>query len=117
MNVYREKNFGEVEGTTLDERIAKWGNNWKELPLGIEKDVVIAARGASFIQSLHRIHANKNILVVSHGALLARTLNRLIPDLDTSEQIQNTSITVLNYETDQWICELYNCTKHVIQER
>ena len=40
----REMYCGQIEGTTMAERIAKWGENWSQLDLGMESNQAIAAR-------------------------------------------------------------------------
>ena len=44
----REINCGEIEGTTEVERIIKWGSNWRELNLGMEKFEGVSSRGLNF---------------------------------------------------------------------
>jgi len=34
----RERTHGRLDGTTLEERIARWGPNWHELDHGVESD-------------------------------------------------------------------------------
>lgn len=109
----REMNCGEMEGTTEEERIEKWGIGWRDLDLGIEDEESIRKRGLSLITEVSEKHADKRILVVSHGALLGLTLKQLIPHVDTEEHLHNTSITRLVHTGGRWECELYNCAKHL----
>jgi probable phosphoglycerate mutase len=111
----REMNCGEIEGTTIEERIARWGSNWELMPLGIETEESIVKRGMSFITYINEKHKDKRVLVVSHGALVGLTLKRLIPHVDTEEHLHNTSLTILKcLHNNKWDCELYNCAKHII---
>lgn len=109
----REKDCGKIEGTTINERIAKWGKDWETLPLGIEDEESIIERGTSFISYINENHRDKRVLIVSHGALLGLTLKYLIPHVNTEEHLHNTSITKLRFMMDRWDCELYNCAKHI----
>ncbi|WP_337589424.1 histidine phosphatase family protein [Paenibacillus contaminans] len=108
----REMHCGEIEGTTLDERIIKWGSTWEKLELGIENDEAIIDRGMSFISDISNSLTGKKVLIVSHGALIGLTLKRLIPHVNTEDHLKNTSITVLSLKS-KWECEIYNCARHL----
>lgn len=109
----REMHKGETEGTTLEERINRWGIQWDQLPLGIENDVSITNRGVSFMTEIITKFSNKRILVVSHGALIGQTIKGLIPTTDVNVFIHNTSMTTLKYTDPNWTCEKLNCAKHL----
>lgn len=109
----REINCGEIEGTTEEERIQIWGDNWRELDLGMEKFGDVANRGINFIEEINSVYSGKRILVVSHGALIGLTLQHLLPERFPTTYIENASLTVLNYAEGKWDCILYNCTKHL----
>ncbi|MCZ8532198.1 histidine phosphatase family protein [Psychrobacillus psychrodurans] len=109
----REINCGEIEGTTEEERLKKWGSNWRELDLGMEKFDDVSDRGYEFITELANTYSDKRVLVVSHGALIGLTLQRLLPERFQKTQLDNTSITILNIKQGVWNCSLYNCTKHL----
>ncbi|MCK1999434.1 histidine phosphatase family protein [Psychrobacillus psychrodurans] len=109
----REINCGEIEGTTEEERLKKWGSNWRELDLGMEKFDDVSDRGYEFIAELANTYSDKRVLVVSHGALIGLTLQRLLPDRFQKTQLDNTSITILNIKQGVWNCSIYNCTKHL----
>lgn len=109
----REINCGEIEGTTEEERLKKWGSNWRELDLGVEKFSDVSDRGYEFITELTNTYSDKRVLVVSHGALIGLTLQRLLPERFQKTQLDNTSITILNIKQGVWNCSLYNCTKHL----
>ncbi len=109
----REMYCGKIEGTTEDERLAMWGDNWRELDLGIESGEALGERGAACMEEIMRTQSGQRILVVSHGALLGWSLKRLIPHVDTQEHLKNTSITKLKRAERIWECDLYNCTLHL----
>lgn len=104
---------GIIEGTTENERVAKWGPNWREQEMGFEKEEVIISRGMSFIEDIKKAHQGKKILVVSHGGFLARILYALIPDGKFSTDIGNTSLTMVELQDEANHCHLFNCMKHL----
>ncbi|WP_432355601.1 histidine phosphatase family protein [Sporosarcina sp. A2] len=110
----RELDCGEIEGTTEEVRVEIWGSNWREKNLGMESFEDVGKRGIEFIEELVRTYNGKRILIVSHGALIGLTLQRLLPAMFQSTNIDNTSLTVLNNTNGKWDCRLYNCTKHLI---
>lgn len=111
----REINCGEIEGTTEVERIHKWGSNWREMNLGMEKFEDVSSRGLEFLEELAITYKNRRVLVVSHGALIGLTLQRLLPEQFPRTYIQNTSVTILKNSENKWNCTLYNCTNHLVE--
>ena len=111
----REINCGQIEGTTEEERIARWGVNWRELNLGMEDYQLVAKRGLNFLEELIVKHADKRILVVSHGALIGLSLQHLLPQQFQKTYIENTAVTILTHNNNKWLCQLYNCTDHLSQ--
>ncbi|SFK05686.1 MULTISPECIES: histidine phosphatase family protein [unclassified Bacillus (in: firmicutes)] len=109
----REAGGGQIEGTTEEERILKWGKNWRELDLGIESTDSVIAGGLSVIEEIASKHGNKNILIVSHGAFIRHILKELVPHLHMAESPKNTSLTKLIKLENSWDSELYNCTVHL----
>jgi len=109
----REMNGGLIEGTTEADRIERWGSSWKSLDLGLENPEAARIRGSQAIMDIAAKHPGKNILVVSHGAILRHTLRGLVPDFNTNEVLKNTSITRIHLLDGVWTCELYNCVKHL----
>ncbi|MGN7408635.1 histidine phosphatase family protein [Sporosarcina sp. SAFN-010] len=110
----REIDCGEIEGTTEEVRVAIWGSNWREIDLGMESFEDVGKRGMEFIEELAHTYNGKRILIVSHGALIGLTLQRLLPTMFQTTYIDNTSLTVLNNTNGNWDCILYNCTRHLI---
>lgn len=51
-------------------------------------------------------YKNKRILVVSHGALLGLTLKKIMPNAFKNTNIDNTSLTILDYQGHKWACNL-----------
>ncbi len=109
----QEVNGGQIEGTTEPERIIKWGENWRELDLGIESKEMVLKRALSFIEDVTEKHPDKNVLVVSHGAYIRHLLGELVKDLKMEDHLENTSVSTVKVREGLWECELYNCTKHL----
>jgi 2,3-bisphosphoglycerate-dependent phosphoglycerate mutase len=109
----REINCGEIEGTTEEQRVKQWGSEWRNLELGMEPFEDVSNRGIDFLKDIVCIYKGKRILVVSHGALIGLTLQKLLPQKFQQTYIDNTSITILSNIKDKWDCSLYNCRRHL----
>ncbi|SEN70921.1 Broad specificity phosphatase PhoE [Mesobacillus persicus] len=109
----REIDCGKIEGTTEEERITKWGRNWRELNLGMETFEDVSNRGLEFLAEIVQTYNGKRVLVVSHGALIGLTLQQVLPQRFQKTYIDNTSLTILKHNEGNWECSLYNCTKHL----
>ncbi|MFS0873333.1 histidine phosphatase family protein [Paenibacillus xylanilyticus] len=109
----REMGGGQVEGTTEAERIAKWGADWSSLELRREAAEAGTVRGSAAIEDICKAHPNGKVIVVSHGAILRNALRGLVPALDISTKLSNTSITRIKKKAGVWACELYNCSVHL----
>lgn len=109
----REMSGGEIEGTTEQQRLEKWGANWRKQDLGMESSDSVGKRGTDAIDSILKEFEGKRVLVVSHGALIGITLRRMLPDRFGKTDLQNTSITMLEHSGSEWDCTLYNCVKHL----
>ncbi|MBS4223122.1 histidine phosphatase family protein [Lederbergia citrea] len=109
----REMNCGIIEGTTEEERVQKWGSNWRELDLGIAIYEDVCKRGVEFLEEIVGTYKDKRVLLVSHGALIGLTLQTLFPQRFRRTHIENTSVTILKNIEKKWDCTLYNCTKHL----
>lgn len=109
----REMGGGQVEGTTEEERLAKWGADWSTLDLGRELADAGTVRGSAVLEEIVQQYPDGKVIVVSHGAVLRNTLRGLVPELDISVKLSNTSITRIAKKDDTWQCELYNCSVHL----
>jgi 2,3-bisphosphoglycerate-dependent phosphoglycerate mutase len=112
----KEVSGGLTEGTMEDERVSRWGADWRQLDLGIETAGAVHERGLAFLRELLEEHPGKNILIVSHGGFIRHMLRKLTPDLEMPERPLNTSLTLFSVNGDEWVCDLYNCTKHLGDE-
>lgn len=108
----RERSFGQAEGTTEPERLARWGADWRRHVPDQEQDDEVIARGQQFLTWLEERYAGQSWLVVTHGSFLARMLYAMcgpIPDA----HLQNMSLTVLERRERLWTPLLHNCTAHL----
>jgi probable phosphoglycerate mutase len=108
----RESALGELEGTTLQDRIERWGENWRSLAQGIETDELIQERGLACVLEHIEHHRGRRILFVSHGGLIRRLLQRMLQE-ELKEPIRNTSLTILQRSTELWESKLMNCISHL----
>ncbi|WP_379154781.1 histidine phosphatase family protein [Paenibacillus sp. sgz5001063] len=113
----REMNGGLIEGTTENERVQRWGSGWRNMDMKLESDDSGQERGSRAIEEIAARHPGKKILVVSHGAILRSTLRRLVPELDVTVLLKNTSISHIVKDDKGWTCALYNCVSHMDAER
>jgi probable phosphoglycerate mutase len=109
----RERDLGPLEGTTEEERLARWGGNWRQLSLVRETDEQLTARGFAVIEELARTFAGKRILIVSHGGMIKRLLSAVDPLRGEAERIDNTSLSVIEKTGSAWNTLLINCTAHL----
>jgi 2,3-bisphosphoglycerate-dependent phosphoglycerate mutase len=108
----RERSFGEAEGTTVPERLSRWGAEWRRLVPDQESDEQIITRGHEFVNELAGKYPGEAWLVVTHGSFLARMLQSLCSGLDDSHLL-NMSLTVLEQQQEGWKPLLHNCTLHL----
>ncbi|MBT2571048.1 histidine phosphatase family protein [Planococcus sp. ISL-110] len=109
----RERSGGKIEGTTERERLEKWGTDWRKLDLAMENLDVATERGLSCLEDILENFNGQRVLLVSHGALIGLTLQKLLPEKFKETSMDNTSITILKNTESQWNCSLYNCTVHL----
>ncbi len=111
----REKTHGRLDGTTVDERIALWGENWRELDHAEESDEHMLERSLDLLQDLQKRHPHSRVLLVSHGAWIKTLLAALFKEMEITF-LNNTCVTVIENLPDnplEWNCLLFNCTMHL----
>lgn len=109
----RERHGGKIEGKTLEERIAAWGENWRELNLGMETGEAISERGMACLEDIMAKHKGENILIVSHGAFIKQLLRTFFPDKDVERSLGNCSVTTIEADENAWDLTLHNCLRHM----
>lgn len=108
-----EAGGGLIEGTTEEERLEKWGPDWKLQDLGMETNASVLERGMSFLNELIATEKGKQIIIVTHGSFIRQMLAHLLPHLPPPPPMKNTSITHLELAGDKWECPLFNCVEHL----
>lgn len=109
----REMNGGLIEGTTEEERVERFGSGWKTMDMKLESRDLAQQRGVRAVEEVAARHPGRNVLIVSHGAILRSTLAGLVPSLDLSVVLKNTSVTCIIKDAGGWTCELYNGVGHL----
>lgn len=112
----RERYFGEIEGTTEEERLARWGPDWRKSDSGQETDEQVRSRALSFVDEVAREQPNARLLVVSHGSLLAQLMKGMCADLE-DKPILNMSLSIMERDGDSWKPLLHSCTLHLEQSQ
>ncbi|BBH20974.1 phosphoglycerate mutase [Paenibacillus baekrokdamisoli] len=110
----RERFFGEIEGTTEEERLRRWGVNWRKSESGQESDETVRGRALSFVDEAAVKEPTRNLLVVSHGSLLAQLLKGMCAELE-DKPIGNLSFSIMQNDNNKWSALLHNCTRHLEQ--
>lgn len=108
----RERSFGQAEGTTLEQRLARWGDEWRQHVPDQESNAKLEERGFAFLNDLVAAHPDQSWLVVTHGSFLSTMMKAMCGDLDGG-YIQNVSLTVLEQRNDGWKPLIHNCTLHL----
>jgi probable phosphoglycerate mutase len=108
----RERHFGELEGPTLEDRIHRWGEDWRDLDLGMESDKLLLGRWYSFLEELESKYRGQRILLVSHGGYIAPVIERLMGK-PVDSHLNNTSLTIMERVETDWLCKLLNCNSHL----
>src|SRR5690606_39138005 len=111
----RERAFGEAEGTTHEERIARWGEDWRQRVPDQETDEQMLERGLDFLREHVDRHSGEAWLVVTHGSFLARMLHAMCRDMEDSHLL-NVSLTIMEQGGSGWKPLLHNCTKHLEED-
>lgn len=109
----RERHGGLIEGTTEEERIEKWGKNWQFLDLQLESDESVKNRGLAALEDMLVNHPDKNILIVSHTALIQQLVYALAPDQPKDVSLVNCSLTVFETDDKSWHLKVLNAHEHM----
>lgn len=107
----KEIGEGKLEGTTEQDRLLAWGENWQRLALGREPIQLVHQRADSFLQELDKMGVG-SVLVVSHGSFIYELLQMLNVIPRTAVELLNGSLTIIEYGPKQQEI-LYNCIEHL----
>jgi probable phosphoglycerate mutase len=109
----REKTHGRLDGTTVAERVARWGERWHELDHQEESELKMLERSLDFINELSIRHPHDKVLIVSHGAWIRVLLEDLFKEMEITF-LDNTCVTIIEKQAHpEWKCLLFNCTRHL----
>ena len=108
----RERYLGELEGTTPEERVKRWGERWHELDHGAESADSLFGRAYRFLEEICELHGGKRIIVVTHGGWIKTLFTRLFPERELSPPA-NASLSLIGREEGRWRLILYNSTEHL----
>ena len=108
----RERFFGSFQGQVFPESLTDFAP-----PEETETPEAIIARLLDFIAEIQHRHANETVLMVSHGftiRVLMSILMRLpTTDLETVDDIRNTSLSIAEIQGDNYEVILFNDTAHL----
>ncbi|MEX2416221.1 MAG: histidine phosphatase family protein [Paenibacillaceae bacterium] len=108
----RERNFGKLEGTTIEERMDRWGTDWKQLDHGVEGEELLLSRALNCMEEFSNEYSKQKIVIVTHGGWIRQFFKGVFPH-DVLDHPNNTSLSIVNRRAEGWQCSLYNCTKHL----
>jgi len=117
----RERDRGEITGTIEEERVMKWGQDWREIDFGKDRQETseeVRARGVDFVYDVLDQYQGKKILVVTHGKLLNETLLALCPETTAERDlVRNSSMTIMKEDNGTFDYLIYNCSCHLNAEQ
>lgn len=81
----RERSYGDAEGVTDDEFIARWGSFERAVVPGAESDASVCARSLPALRELAMRagpeHEESTLIVVTHGGVIAALVREAIPSI------------------------------------
>jgi len=116
----RERSWGVLEGKTYEEAeiLSKNGDGhwYTQTPQGGERPEEVIKRMKDFFEEAYKKFENKTILIVSHGGSIKFFLSYLFNNPKKNEEEyfhNNTGVTYLKREGDEWEIIKLNCIKHL----
>lgn len=115
-----ERTFGEAQGLTWDEVVARWSGGesegwWDRIP-GVEPLDAFRERAVERIEALLHLHEGELALAVSHGGTIGQTVAHAL-GVATNDwpriRIGNTSVTVITRQGDLPVITLLNDLCHL----
>ena len=108
----RERGYGEAEGMTAEERVARWpGNDWP----GLEDYDVMADRAMTALDRVVTQYPGQRVLVVCHGGLINAVLARISNgEAGTGKTvILNTARSFLTHADGIWSIDVITDASHL----
>lgn len=110
----RERHFGRLEGTTREERQARWGCRWQRVDHGAESEDQLLMRAETFLAELTERQSGR-FIVVTHGGWIRAVVRRHFPER-AGIHPANTSLSLLQWAEGKWRCLAYNDTDHLLTD-
>ncbi|HEV2127830.1 MAG TPA: histidine phosphatase family protein [Thermomicrobiales bacterium] len=109
-----ERNFGEAEGMTLEERTERFGVDG-HIP-GIETYEELDHRVMRALREIEAQYRSKRVLVITHGGVITGTLQQLTDgELGHGKVfIANVSLTTIKVQDGEWHVEMMNDYSHLL---
>ncbi|MFJ7747788.1 histidine phosphatase family protein [Peribacillus sp. NPDC097295] len=107
-----EKNFGDAEGMSADEREAAFID--KNYP-NQEKEENLRERLLNGLQEILTEYPEKNVILVAHGAVIHLILRMMSNENIVSKQtkLSNACLSTIKYELNSWIIADFNQVNHL----
>lgn len=108
----RERYFGSFQGQVFPESLHDFIP-----PEETETIEDMAERLLNFLSDIKRRHPRQTILVVSHGftirVLFSIFMNLPAAGLETLDDIENASLSIIDFQNESYLIKLFNDTSHL----
>lgn len=107
-----EKNFGDAEGMTAEERESKFTD--KNYP-NQEGQEHLRERLLKGLQGINKYYPEKKVILVAHGAVIHMILRLMANENIVSEQMRlsNACLSTIKFELDSWNIYNFNQVNHL----
>ncbi|MFJ7850844.1 histidine phosphatase family protein [Peribacillus sp. NPDC097206] len=107
-----EKNFGDAEGMTADERESTFFN--KEYP-NQEDQESLRERLMKGLQDIEAEYPDKKVILVAHGAVIHMILRMMSNEkiVSTQTRLSNACLSTIKFELNSWVIADYNQVNHL----
>ncbi|WP_226038351.1 histidine phosphatase family protein [Aquibacillus saliphilus] len=112
MEEFKERSFGEAEGLTIEERVARYPDG--DYP-GQEEREDLKNRVMNGIEIINKRYPDKKVLLVAHGAVIGTILSTISSGKVGSgkTKLMNACISNIQYVDQQWKIHNYNQIDHL----
>ena len=112
MAQFIERNYGDVEGMTIEERLSKFPD--RQYP-NQESKTSVRKRVMAGLKQIQSEHDGKNIILVAHGAVINSILAALSDEQIGSgkTKLGNACISIIVYAQGEWLIESFNQVEHL----
>ncbi len=112
MEQFIERDYGDIEGFTLEERMRHYPNN--DCP-NQESFELVRERVMKGANRLHELYPNQKIIVVAHGGVIKILLNSLLKEeaITRKNGLSNGGVSHILYEDGSWRVKDFNQVNHL----